>query len=251
MTRLICLLSLMSLWACSTNLRPGLLSAGGNVEMFNGQNLDGWEGDPTYWRVEDGVMIGEITPETVVDRNTFLIWRGGRPANFDLKVEYRLSPGGNSGINYRSEEVAGIPNALRGYQADMDYEHNYSGMNYEERGRTTIARRGERVVLPPVSTGDLDAHIENNRWTAREVVASLGDAEELKAFVNDDDWNEYHIVARGNRLRHYINGVLMSEVTDEDPTHRRMDGLIGVQVHVGPPMKVEFRNWQLTETDAR
>ena len=69
--------------------------------------------------------------------------------------------------------------------------------------------------------------------------------EEIDHTVEDEDWNQIHIVAQGNRLRHYVNGVLMSDVTDNDPHHRRMSGSIGVQVHVGPPMKVEYRNIRL------
>ncbi|WP_198664897.1 DUF1080 domain-containing protein [Lewinella sp. IMCC34191] len=216
--------------------------------LFNGQDLDGWEGDPTYWRVENGEMIGEITPETVVDRNTFLIWRGGRPADFDLRVEYRLSPDANSGINYRSEEVEGVPFALRGYQGDMNYAGTYTGMNYEERGRTTIARRGEKVVLPPV--GDtLDDFILHNRWAPRRITDTLSDPDAPLRGINPDQWNEYRILARGNRLQHFINDTLLSDVTDEDPVHRRSEGLIGVQVHVGPPMQVRFRNWRLRKID--
>jgi hypothetical protein len=52
-------------------------------------------------------------------------------------------------------------------------------------------------------------------------------------------------VAKGNRLQHYINGVLISDVIDNDPINAKSAGLIGVQVHVGPPMKVEYRNIML------
>ena len=73
--------------------------------IFDGKTLAGWEGDPTYWRVEDGALVGEITPETVLKSNTFIIWRGGRPKDFELKLDYRITAAGNSGINYRSEVV--------------------------------------------------------------------------------------------------------------------------------------------------
>src|SRR5437016_14139035 len=73
--------------------------------IFDGKSLAGWEGDPKYWRVEDGCMVGEITPETIIKSNTFIIWRGGSPKNFELKADYRLTSGGNSGINYRSVVV--------------------------------------------------------------------------------------------------------------------------------------------------
>jgi hypothetical protein len=55
-------------------------------------------------------------------------------------------------------------------------------------------------------------------------------------------WNTIHIVANGNLMKHYVNGTLMSEVLDEDAKNRRLSGLFGFQVHVGPPMKVMFKN---------
>ncbi len=214
------------------------------VEIFDGETLEGWEGDPTYWRVENGSLVGEITPETLLDRNSFIIWRGGLTRDFELLVEYRISAEGNSGINYRSEEVE--PYALRGYQADLDGRNRYTGMNYEERGRTTLASQGEKVIVPPIDDADdLESHVRNNRWMPSVVESSLGDPDSLDAHVNDLDWNEYRIVARGNRLRHSVNGVLMSDVTDNDTVNRSDEGLLGVQVHVGPPMKVEYRNFRL------
>jgi hypothetical protein len=217
--------------------------------LFDGESLEGWEGDPTYWRVENGTIVGEVTEQTLLDRNSFLIWRGGLTRDFELKVEYRVSAMGNSGINYRSQEVEGIPYALRGYQADLDGRNRYTGMNYEERRRTTIAARGEKVLLPGINDAyTLDKYIERNQWTARIVRESLGDADSLTTHISDD-WNDYHIIAEGNRLRHFVNGILMSDVTDEDTINRRFEGLLGVQVHVGPPMKVEYRNFRIKHLD--
>lgn len=221
----------------------------GFVEIFDGKTLNGWEGDPVYWRVEDGNLVGEITPATVVKRNTFIIWRGGEVKNFELKVQYRITKGVNSGINYRSEELSDLKYAMRGYQGDIDgYDVKpYTGMNYEERGRTTIAKRGQKVVLPPVPAGDsLNAHIKSNAWTASVVTGTLGTEDSLKALIKDPgNWNDYHIIARGNHLQHYLNGVLVCDVTDNDPAHAKMSGLIGVQVHVGPPMKIEYRHFMV------
>jgi Domain of Unknown Function (DUF1080) len=205
--------------------------------IFDGKTLKGWEGDPRYWRVEAGSLVGEVTPETVLKKNSFIIWRGRTTRDFELKVEYRISARGNSGINYRSVEVAGEPFALRGYQADIDGQNRnqgelrHTGQNYEERGRTFLARRGQSVRL------------EEGKPPA--VLASLGEAKELAAFIKNDDWNEYHLIARGNVLIHILNGRVMSVVVDEDATARRFDGLLGVQVHTGPPMKVEYRNFRL------
>jgi hypothetical protein len=51
--------------------------------IFDGKTLEGWEGDPTYWSVEDGNLKGEVTPETLLDNNTFIIWKGGQPDDFE------------------------------------------------------------------------------------------------------------------------------------------------------------------------
>jgi hypothetical protein len=203
--------------------------------IFDGKTLAGWDGDPTYWRVEDGALVGEITPATVIKSNTFIIWNGGKPKDFELKLEYRITPEGNSGINYRSVVVPdtvtpGNKFAMRGYQCDLDGRKRYPGNNYEEKGRLFLAVRGQmtRVVggRPPV------------------LVSTIGDADELAKAVTDD-WNSVHVIARGNVLTHIVNGRLMTVVIDDDAPNRPADGLIGVQVHVGPPMKVEYRQLRL------
>lgn len=203
----------------------------GFEQIFDGKTLTGWEGDPKYWRVENGALVGEITPETIVKQNTFIIWRGGVTRDFELKVEYRISARGNSGINYRSTEVPGQRFAMRGYQVDIDGQQRYTGQNYEERGRTFLARRGEAVQIADAKKP--------------AVIASLGKPEELAAYIKNDDWNEYHLIVRSNTLIHILNGHVMSMVIDDDIENRRFDGLLGVQVHVGPPMKVEYRNFRL------
>jgi hypothetical protein len=207
----------------------------GFTQIFDGSTLTGWEGDPKYWRAENGVLVGEITPATVIKSNTFIIWRGGRPRDFELKLEYRITPTGNSGINYRSASVPDTVTpdnkfALRGYQFDLDGAKRYVGNNYEEKGRLFMAVRGQvtRIVggRPPV------------------VLSTFGESADL-ASVATDDWNAAHLVIRGNTLMHFLNGRLMSVTIDDDVPNRPADGLIGVQVHVGPPMKVEYRNIRL------
>lgn len=224
---------------------------GGFVEIFDGRTLTGWEGDTTYWSVRDGNLVGQITPATLLKSNSFIIWRGGTTGDFELKTEFRITEGGNSGINYRSEQLADVPNALRGYQADIDGKNNYTGQNYEERGRTTLAYRGEQVIVNtqdnPDDPASLRANIKNNAWTQREVTGSLGDSDSLSTLIKNNDWNTCHIIAKGNRLQHFINGVLMSDVTDNDTVNGKREGLLGVQVHVGPPMVVEYRNIRLKQ----
>lgn len=216
------------------------------VSIFNGTSLDGWEGDTTYWRAENGSLIGEVTPQTLLKTNTFIVWKGGTPGDFELKLEFKIAEAGNSGINYRSEALTDIPHALRGYQADIDGKINYTGQNYEERGRTTLAYRGEVVTVHsqdnPSDPESFKATLKNNAWLKRDVTGSLGSSDSLKSFIKTGDWNSCHIIAKGNRLQHYINDILMSDVTDDDSANRKMSGLLGVQVHVGPPMTVEYRN---------
>jgi len=133
------------------------------------------------------------------------------------------------------------PFALTGYQADIDGKNRYTGQNYEARGRATLAYQGQVTAIPPSGESDLKKLIVKNAWTPAVVVESLGDKKDLTKDIKSGDWNRMRIVAKGKRLQHYVNGVLMSDVTDNDLQDRRMSGLIGVQVHIGPPMKVEYR----------
>lgn len=221
-------------WLCPASVRAQFPRPADEKDfrsIFDGRTLDGWSFDPVYWRVEDGVMVGEVTPETLLDRNTFIVWQGGTPENFELKMECRISPEGNSGINYRSCGVPDVPHALRGYQLDIDGAGVWTGQNYEERGREFLALRGQAVRV----AGDDRPY----------VVGSLGEKDALLEVLDRDGWNEYRVIARGNTLIHIVNGRVMSLVVEtESPEHSR-GGSIGMQVHVGPPMKVEFRNIRL------
>jgi hypothetical protein len=120
---------------------------------------------------------------------------------------------------------------MRGYQADIDGQNRYTGQNYEEKGRTFLAMRGQVTRL------------ETGR--PPQIIGSLGATNELVAAIRNEDWNEYHLIVSGTTMTHILNGHVMSVVVDEDAKNRRMDGLLGVQVHVGPPMKIEYRNFRL------
>lgn len=205
----------------------------GFTSIFDGKSFGDWQGDPTYWRVEDGNIIGEVTAETLLKRNSFLIWRGGQPGDFELKLEYKVSKSGNSGINYRSVEVEEVPYALKGYQCDIDGGGRWSGQNYEERGRKFLALRGQFSQI-------MNA-------TEPQVYGTIGDKDTLLDFVNDEGWNDCHIIVRGHTMIHIINGQVMSVVIDNDEQNRKNKGLIGVQVHTGPPMTIAYRNIRLKE----
>jgi len=201
--------------------------------IFDGQSLEGWKGDTSVWRVENNSIVGEVTAAYPLTTNTFLIYDKSEPSDFELKAEFRISEAGNSGIQYRSEMVDSLPFALKGYQADIDGNNVYTGQNYEERGRGFLAKRGENAVL---ETGKQP-----------QIVSMLGNPDSLQMLIKKEGWNEIHIIANGNRLRHYINGVLMSDVTDNDTSAGKNKGLLGLQAHVGPPMKVEYRNLRIKE----
>jgi hypothetical protein len=202
--------------------------AAGFEQIFDGKTLTNWDGDAEFWRVDGGAITGQTTAEKPLKQNTFIIWRGGTTKDFELKLEFRMN-GGNSGVQYRS---AALPDAgkyvLKGYQADMDAQSMYTGMLYEERGRGFLAERGRFTRM-----------VEGG---VRKLIGSPGDGEELKALIKPGDWNQLHIIARGTTVIHVINGRIMSAFLDDDPKGRIAEGLLGLQLHVGPPMKVEFRN---------
>ena len=215
------------------------------VQIFDGKTLNNWKGDTAFWSVRDGILTGEETAVTspLLKANTFLIYQGGKPADFELTAEYRITAEGNSGIQYRSELVEGVPNGLSGYQMDIDGANTYTGQNYEERKRCIIAFRGQKVELPAV-TGSIQDLAKNNVWSPSKVTDSLGSAGSLKSLIKAG-WNTCRIVAKGNHLKHYINDMLMCDVTDDDAANRKSSGLIGLQLHAGHIMKVEFRNIKL------
>ncbi|WP_400077512.1 DUF1080 domain-containing protein [Winogradskyella sp. R77965] len=218
--------------------------------IFNGKDLEGWSGDPKYWRVENGILIGEVTPETILKRNSFVIYEKEQPENFELQLEYRITNSGNSGINYRSEIIDNVPFALKGYQCDIDGKNKYTGQNYEEKKRTTLAYIGEVVTIPQMPDSipktNLRKNVKKNCWQTRTITETKLKSQ-LKSIIKSNDWNTVHLKIQGNKMQHYVNGALFSEVNDLDEVNRSTEGYIGVQVHVGPPMKVEYRNIKLKQ----
>jgi hypothetical protein len=196
--------------------------------IFNGTSLEGWEGDTAFWRAEGGAIVGETTAANPLKANTFLIWRGGRPADFELKLEYRMNAT-NSGVQYRSVELPDQGKfVLKGYQADIDFANQWTGQLYEERGRGFLALRGQAAQV-----------VEGKK---SRVIGTLETGDALKALIKSNDWNQFHIIARGNTLVHVVNGHVMAVAVDDDPKARASSGLLGFQIHTGPPMKVEYRN---------
>lgn len=194
--------------------------------IFNGQNLDGWDGDAKFWSVVDGTITGS-TVKNSTDHNTFILWRQGEVDDFELRLSYRIV-GGNSGVQYRSADVG--DHVVGGYQADIDSGDAYSGILYDERGRGIVAGRGEKV-----------------EWTkdGKKVTGSVGDSNALQQAIKKEDWNDYVIIAQGNHFQHFINGKLTCDVTDNDAANREMTGILALQLHAGPAMTVQFKNIRL------
>jgi hypothetical protein len=224
-------LSLTRVSGQGRGLPVGPLEETGFQQIFDGKSLTGWDCDPDFWRVENGVIIGETQAEHQPKQNIFCIWKGGSPGDFELKLQYKLTgETGNSGIQYRSVELPDVAKwVLKGYQADIDGKQQYTGQVYEERGRGFLALRGQISYVP-----------DGKKVGA---VGSTGSGDELKALIKPDDWNEIHIIARGNTIIQLINGRVMSAVIDDDKANRKMDGMIGIQLHITKAaMKIESRN---------
>ncbi len=200
----------------------------GFVSLFNGKDLTGWEGKPGWWRVEEGAITAESTKEKPCEKCTYLFWRGGKPADFELRATFRISgKRGNSGIYFRTRQ--GPDFDAFGPQADIDVEGDWLGGVYEhapEHERGQLAKRGQKVVID-----------ENGKKT----VTPLGDPADLLKHYKNGDWNDYRVVVRGPEITLEINGVLMCQVTDKQKPAAR-DGLLALQMHEGPPMKVQFKN---------
>ena len=225
----------------------------GFTSIFDGKTLNGWDGRPGVWSVDNGAIVGVSTPEHNAG-NTFLVYHGIEEKNFDLKLEIKVEWGGGSGIQYRSS--TGIPPGrvagkgeppldprwvMIGPQADFWYPVNnmakeYSGQLYSQNtSRGIVVWRGQVV--------------QSFAGEVPQLVGVIGDRTRLGAFVKDGAWNEYTIIARGGVILHILNGRLMAVLIDDDPaSSNNVSGLIGLQVE-GAPCKVSFRNLWLRKFD--
>ena len=195
--------------------------------LFNGKDLTGWDGDPNLWKVEDGIVVGtNPTPEAMAN-NSFLIWRGGRVKNFELHATVRVEGDNNSGVQYRSRELPGVPRwVITGYQCDIHPAIEHTGMTYEEKGRGIFGLNGHNVMLDP----------DGALW-------ELSKHEPVKVDVSQ--WNEYVVIAKGNHLSHFINGQLTSQLIDHDASKRALEGLLAIQLHRGNPNSVHIKDLRL------
>ena len=211
---------------------PGWAADEGFVELFNGKDLTGWTGNPELWSVQDGLLTGQTKGPDHLKHNQFLIWTGpdGKATvkNFELKVVFRLEGNNNSGVQYRSKLMPEVGEfVVGGYQADIHGDAALTAMVYEERGRGIISKRGEKVVL--------------SKDGKKKVTPIDGKFDQ----VDLAQWNELVIVARGAHLTHTLNGQLVSDLTDQQEDARKLEGILALQAHRGPAMKVQFKSIQL------
>ena len=214
-------------------LAPALCSAveEGFTSMFNGKDLTGWDGSAVLWSVRDGAITGQTTRENPAKENTFLVWTGGQPGDFEMRCSFRIEANNsagfaNSGVQYRSKIVKPEYWVVAGYLADMEAGSQYTGQLYEEKGRGILAWRGQKVLI----------HADGKL----EVTGSLGSAADLEKEIHQGAWNEYVIIAKGNHLQQFINGKEMMEVVDEQKEKAATSGVIALQLHAGQPGKCEM-----------
>jgi type 1 glutamine amidotransferase len=203
----------------------------GFVSLFDGKTLAGWTGDERLWSVKDGAITGETTAETKLKVNDFLVWKD-EVEDFELRLKFKLD-GGNSGIYYRARKRKPddrIGDPLIGAQADFDSTGRWTGVVMEYGLRDVLAERGQKVRI--------------DEKGQRQVTGATGDAAELLKAVKAGEWNDYHMLARGGRVVLTINGVTMCELDDRDPK-RLPRGWLALQVHVGKPMRVQFKDVEM------
>ncbi|HDP33672.1 MAG TPA: DUF1080 domain-containing protein [Candidatus Hydrogenedentes bacterium] len=197
----------------------------GFASMFNGVDLTGWDGVPGAWRVEDGVIIGECG-EGDDCKTHYLYWTEKEPDDFVLRLKFKLS-GNNSGIQFRSEKRPNFD--TWGYQADFAEDTQWTGCLYQH-DRGAVVKRGFKATIAEDGT-------RND--------TPFADPESLLAGYRENDWNEYEIECKGSLIALRINGELMCEVDDRDANFSRDSGIIALQLHAGPPMKVAFKDLRI------
>jgi Domain of Unknown Function (DUF1080) len=220
----------------------------GYTDMFDGTTLNGWDGNTDIWKVVDGAIVGErpAPPPGVAAspfRGTFLVWKGGEPADFEIKLEIKLEgPSADSGIQYRSFVApmnpgrAGAPPPdpreaqwnLGGYQFDFNLNSTYVGQIAEGAGRGIIAYRGQVV--------------RTEEGKNPRLIAELGDRLELGGYFKHNDWNQVDLIAHGDTSIGIINGHTMVVLIDDDATKAKSKGLIGLQYSGPAGTRISFRS---------
>ena len=230
--------SILSLTALAALALHAFAAEDGFKPLFNGKDLTGWDGRKEHWSVEDGALTGTTSKENPAKGNNFLIAKdGGKDlivGDFELRFSYKFSGDwGNSGVQYRSKDFGNF--VVGGYQADFEVGTTYSGILYEEKmTRGVMAQRGEKVVW--------------NKEGKKEVVGKTAKTSaEIQATIKKGDWNEYVVIVKGNHFQHFINGNQTVDVVDQDEKKQVMTGILALQLHAGPVMKVQFKDIRIKQ----
>ena len=216
----------------------------GYVSLFDGVSLKGWDGNPKFWRVEDGAIVGESTPANP-SGNSYIAYRNLEAKDFTLKFEIKIEGTGGSGIQYRSKTglpwLANIPAnvtanvgpvnlnwMMTGPQADFWPSRVYTGQFYSENTPMRIlAWRGQVV--------------EGFGAKSKRLMGNIADREALGNVVRQNDWNQYTVIARGGTFLHILNGQLMAVMIDDDPESSiNQAGQFGIEIEA--TTKVSVRN---------
>lgn len=212
---------------------------GKGKSLFNGVSLEGWKApEMSYWTVEDGAITATASEENPCTKNQFLVWQGGEIDDFVLRLQFRVEggPKANSGIQVRSK-VQEDGHAV-GYQVDISQpDAPWLGAIYDEHGRKMLASRGEKTLV--TASGELQK--ESLSESAEAAIASYRAGE----------WNSYEIRGKGNRISVKLNGELTAVVTDQQEEERELSGILALQLHSGPPMKVQFKEIYLRKLKSK
>lgn len=211
--------------SAAVTVKPG---PDGFVNLLPGNNrLWGqWSGNPDYWSLKDGVLTGAT--DGSLKMNRFITWKGSTIQNFDLRVKVKVTEGGNSGLQYRGRSAPEIDlDIVTGYQCDVVANNpNYNGMLYEEKGRRILSHTGEKVIIDE----------EGQPWVI--------DTMPVKEFPANE-WHEYRVLVKGNHHQHWINGHPTADLIDLDEAGRSLEGVLAVQVHVGPAMTIQYKDFKI------
>ncbi|MDR2754817.1 MAG: DUF1080 domain-containing protein [Planctomycetaceae bacterium] len=184
--------------------------------IFDAKTFEGWEGNLSLFRIEDGAIVGG-TLEKSISRNEFLCTKK-EYGNFTLHLEVKvLGKGANAGVQFRSKRLTEDkkrPNEVSGYQADMTETEQFWGCLYDE------ARRGKFLA---------EANLD-----------------EVKTIFRPNDWNELKIVCKDNNIKLYLNGKMTVDYTENDDKIPKI-GIIGLQIHGGNPSEAWYRNIRIEE----
>ncbi len=219
----------------ATEKAAAVAPAAKSESLFNGKDLSGWDGNPTFWKVEDGAITAESGGANPCKKTTFLVLKDRVVTDFDITFKFRfLSDWGNSGLQFRSKLADAKSFDVTGYQADMEMGKDYTGILYEQGGRGIFVKRGDRKEVDAAGQAKV-----TGQFDASKVVQ-----------LEKGRWYTYHVVAKGSHMIQEIDGVRTMECVDEDTKHCAASGILALQLHSGPAMKVQFKDIDFTELKA-